>query len=192
MSPDRLLCEVYGAAEWSRGVSHNLPDWRGINVQLYHAVIAFARGFIARRCIYDAFSVRAFVPRGAPATRTPRTMHFYYCAIFSRLLPARVSHRDHLKGQKPGRIVQFRPVLSGDDKKNRGRGRHQEREKREKSPAFSPRRIKWSPAICHLERGDVFLRGWTNPSVVFSTRPSPTNPRTINLLKVLQIASPRF
>lgn len=126
----------------------------------------------------------------AAPTRVPRTMHFYYCAISSRP-PRSSSHpgesRGHLKAQKPRGSFNFGRCYLPTIKK----GGKKEREKKRKVPhlAFSPHRIKWSPAICHPERGDVFLRGRTNPSVVFSTRPSPTNPRTINLSKVLQIAS---
>jgi len=49
MNLNRRLCEPYGWLN-GRGVSHNLPDWRGISVQLYHAVITFA--WIYRTAMY--------------------------------------------------------------------------------------------------------------------------------------------
>lgn len=124
--------------------------------------------------------------------RASRGPCIFIIAQFPRVPRARVAaalggSRGHLKGQKPGGSFNFGRCYPSTIKKG---GRKRERKKR-KVPhlAFSSHRIKWSPAICHPERGDVFLRGRTNPSVVFSTRPSPTNPWTINLPKVLQIAS---
>lgn len=94
-------------------VSHNLPDWRGISIQLYHTVIAFARRFIVRRCIYDAFSVSLLLfPRGCDVY--PEVHAFLLLRNFVPRPPLEQLLRkggDILratsKGQKPGEAFNF-------------------------------------------------------------------------------------